>query len=74
MLTYLDAPGRSAFAATVRDLPGYWISNEIPSAVQFDSLPPSPDPSRLLSVLAQDGRPVAYSSSHGQYLYWFGPC
>jgi hypothetical protein len=74
VLAYLDAPGRAAFAATVRDLPGYWISNEIPSAVRFDSLPPSPDPSRLLSVLAQDGRPVAYSSSHGQYLHWFGPC
>ncbi len=73
VLAYLDAAARSAFAATVRDLPGYWISNEIPSAVQFEegSLPPSPDPARLLTVIAQDGQPVAYASPHGQYLHWF---
>lgn len=76
VLAYLDAVGRSAFAATVRDLPGYWISNEVPSAsaVQFEdgSLPPSPDPAKLLTILAQDGQPVAYASPHGQYLHWFG--
>ena len=71
VLGYLDAAGRSAFTTTVRDLPGYWISNEIPSAVAFGSLPPSPDPTRLLSVLAQDGRPVAYAGLHGQDLHWF---
>jgi hypothetical protein len=71
VLGYLDAAGRSAFTAAVRDLPGYWISNEIPSAIAFESLPPSPDPSRLLSVLAQDGRPVAYTGTHGQDLHWF---
>jgi hypothetical protein len=53
---YLDAAGWPAFTTTVRELPGYWISNEIPSAVAFRSFPPSPDPTRLLSVLAQDGR------------------
>lgn len=73
VLAYLDAVGRSAFASTVRDLPGYWISNEIPSAVRFEggSLPPSPDPAKLWTVVAQDGRPVAYASPHGQYLHWF---
>jgi hypothetical protein len=73
VLWYLDVGGRSAFAATVRDLPGYWISNEIPSAIQFEdeSLPPSPDPAKLLTVIAQDGQPVAYASPHGQSLHWF---
>ncbi len=73
VLAYLDAVGRSAFASTVRDLPGYWISNEIPSAVRFEdgSLPPSPDPAKLWTVVAQDGQPVAYASPHGQYLHWF---
>jgi hypothetical protein len=73
-LAYLDAPGRAAFVSTVRSLPGHWISNEIPSAVSFagGSVPPSPDPSRLLTVLARDGQPVAYAATHGQYLHWFG--
>jgi hypothetical protein len=73
VLVYLDGRGRSAFTSTAPNLPGYWISNEIPSAVSFAGgpLPPSPDPSRLLSVLAQDGQPVAYAAPHGQYLHWF---
>ncbi len=73
VLFYVDAGGRSAFTTTVRDLPGYWISNEGPSVVPFTGgpLPPSPDPGRALSVLAQDGLPVAYASPHGQYLHWF---
>lgn len=74
VLGYLDAPGRSAFMTTVQGLPGHWIANEIPSAVPFrdGSLPPAPDPSRLVTVLAQDGQPVAYGSLHGQSLHWFG--
>jgi hypothetical protein len=74
VLAYLDKPGRSAFAATARNLHGYWISNEIPSVVPLTggALPPAPVPSRLLTVLAQDGRPVAYGTPHGQYLHWFG--
>ena len=71
VLGYLDAAGRSAFTAKVRDLPGHWISNEIPAAVAFGSLPPLPDPTRLMSVLAQDGRPVAYAGTNGQDLHWF---
>jgi hypothetical protein len=71
VLGYLDAAGRSAFTAKVRDLPGHWISNEIPAAVAFGSLPPLPDPTRLMSVLAQDGRPVAYAGTNGQDLPWF---
>lgn len=74
VMFYLDAAGRSAFTATVRELPGYWLSTEEPWVIGFPdgSLPPSPDPSRNLAVLSQDGRPVAYASSHGQYLHWFG--
>jgi hypothetical protein len=73
VLAYLDDSGRSAFTSAAGDLPGHWISNEIPSVVSFpgESLPPSPDPSRLLCVLAQDGQPVAYAAPHGQYLHWF---
>jgi hypothetical protein len=66
-------PGRAAFTATVRDLPGYWLSSEEPSVVRFEegALPPSPDPARTLAVLAQDGQPFAYASPPGQYLHWF---
>jgi hypothetical protein len=32
---------------------------------------PSPGTARLLAVLAQDGRPVAYAGTHGQDLHWF---
>jgi hypothetical protein len=73
-LTYLEAPGRAAFIATVRDLPGAWISFEDPGVVPFaaGSLPPSPDSSTSLDILALDGRPVAYGAPHGQSLHWFG--
>ena len=74
VLCYLDAAGRSAFTRTVRDLPGYWISSEEPSVISFGegTLPPSPDPSRTLAVLSQDGQPFAYATPHGDYLHWFG--
>jgi hypothetical protein len=70
---YLDAPGRAAFHATVLDLPGHWLSCEGPSVFRFPdgSAPASPDPGRALSVVSADGRPVAYATPHGQYLYWF---
>ena len=72
-LVYLESADQVRFADTVRRLRGTWISNEVPGVVALaDELPPPPDPSRLWSVLARDGRPVAYSAPHGQSLYWFG--
>jgi hypothetical protein len=71
-LAYLQPADQARFAGSVRRLRGNWISNEAPGVVAFaDELPPPPDPSRLWSVLARDGRPVAYVSPHGQSLYWF---
>jgi len=72
VMCYLDEAGRSAFTCTVGELPGHWISNEDPSVIPVGPLPASPAPDRTLNVLSQDGRPVAYASSHGQYLHWFG--
>lgn len=72
VLAYLDAGQRGTFISTVQDLPGYWISNEGSSVVPRADLPPSPDPAKALFVIAQDGEPVAYASSHGQSLYGIG--
>ena len=72
VLAYLNPPARATFTATVRELPGHWISNEAPAVLGFGegTLPPPPDPARALFVLAQNGQPVAYTGPHGQYLHW----
>ena len=73
VLAYLDPAARSTFVATVQHLPGYWIANEAPTViVPTANLPPSPDLTKALFVLALDGEPVAYAGAHGQSLHWFG--
>ncbi|MEU8923984.1 DUF2332 domain-containing protein [Kitasatospora sp. NPDC048545] len=73
VLAYLPPEAREEFAATVRELPGHWISNEAVSVLPAVArrLPrPAPAGSGLFA-LARDGRPVAFTGPHGQSLDWF---
>ncbi|MGC4766361.1 DUF2332 domain-containing protein [Micromonospora sp. DT46] len=71
VLYQVPAPRRAAFADAVRGLPGHWISNESPDVLPHDALPEPPDEA-LYNVLALDGRPLAWTSPHGQAMTWFG--
>ncbi len=70
MLYQVPAARRTAFVELVRTLPGHWISVEAPHVLAFGELPPPPDAS-LHNVLALDGRPLAWTRSHGQEMRWF---
>jgi hypothetical protein len=61
---------RAVFVASVRRLPGHWVSLEAPDVVDVGALPAPPDGSAL-NVLALDGRPLAWVRGHGQALYGF---
>ncbi|MEU7905443.1 DUF2332 domain-containing protein [Actinoplanes sp. NPDC049118] len=71
VLYQVPAPRRAAFAEAVGALPGHWIANESPEVVAHRALPDPPD-AALYNVLALDGRPLAWTRSHGQSLAWFG--
>jgi hypothetical protein len=71
VLYQVPPPSVAAFTETVRSLPVHWVSNESPDVLPHPDLPPPPDGS-LHNVLALDGRPVAYTRSHGQAMTWFG--
>ncbi|MGC5329383.1 DUF2332 domain-containing protein [Micromonospora sp. DT62] len=71
VLYQVPAPRRAVFADAVRRLPGHWISNESPDVLPHDALPEPPDEA-LYNVLALDGRPLAWTSPHGQAMTWFG--
>ncbi|MEV0273563.1 DUF2332 domain-containing protein [Hamadaea sp. NPDC050747] len=61
---YQVPPSRwPSFRATVRDLPGHWLANDIP-----DLIPDAPHPpdGNTYNLLALDGVPVAWTRSHGQ--------
>ncbi|GAA3341684.1 DUF2332 domain-containing protein [Amorphoplanes nipponensis] len=62
---------REAFVARVTALPGHWVANESPEVLSHDTLPAPPDSARY-NVLALDGRPLAWTRSHGQAMTWFG--
>lgn len=70
VLYQVSGPRRDTFAATVRQLPGHWIANEAPDVLHYDDLPEPPDNARY-NVLALDGRPLAWTRSHGQEIHWF---
>src|SRR3984957_144081 len=71
MLLQVAAPRREAFIAAVRTLPGHWIAIEAPDVLTYPTLPAPPD-GALWNVLALDGTPLAWTSSHGQAISWFG--
>ena len=70
VLYHVSAPRREAFVARVRELPGHWISNEASDVVPHGALPEPPSDA-LHNVLALDGRPLAFTRSHGQAMAWF---
>ena len=67
----MPAPRREAFIAAVRTLPGHWIAIEAPDVLAYQTLPAPPDRA-FWNVLALDGTPLAWTSSHGQAISWFG--
>ena len=71
VLYQVPEPGRAAFVATVRDLPGHWVANEAPHVLPYPGLPAPPDEAAY-NVLALDGHPLAWTRGHGQALHWFG--
>jgi Uncharacterized protein conserved in bacteria (DUF2332) len=62
---------RRAFVHLVRGLPGHWIAVEAPDVLPHGTLP-GPAPQALHNVLSLDGRPLAWTRSHGQAMQWFG--
>lgn len=73
VLAYLPSEARSAFAETMRSIPGHWITNEGPRIVPAVEarLPRSAPPGRAVFALALDEQPVAFAGPHGQSLDWF---
>lgn len=70
VLYQVPEPRRNAFVEVVGGLPGHWISNESRETLPLGVLPPSPG-GFLYNVLALDGKPLAWTRSHGQEMIWF---
>ena len=71
---YLSHTDRERFVATVRDLPGHWISNEGPRAVPgvAETAGASLPPGSASFLLGLDGRAVGWAEQHGRALWWLG--
>ena len=73
VLAYLSDDERARFAATVRDLPGHWVSNEgprvLPDLVRAD-VPAGSAVGPAPFVLALDGEQVAWAEGHGRAVHW----
>ena len=70
VLYHVPRARREAFARVVGALPGHWVANEAADVIGYDALP-EPPPGPLCNVLALDGRPLAWTRSHGQAMTWF---
>ena len=71
VLYQVPPPRRAAFAELVTALPGHWVANEAAEVLAAARLPAPPDDA-LYNVLSLDGKPLAWTRSHGQALTWFG--
>lgn len=73
VLAYPTPEERARFAATMRELPCRWITNEgigvLPSVAERLEQA-APDGDRAVFVLALDERPVAFTGPHGQSVEW----
>jgi hypothetical protein len=73
VLAYLSDEERARFAATARDLPGHWVSNEgprvLPDLVRAD-VPAGSAVGPAPFVLALDGEQVAWAEGHGRAVHW----
>ena len=67
VLFYVPPGLRERFADTVRGLGATWLSNEAPDVLPGTAAHPRDD---LMCVLARDGRPIAFTDSHGTWLEW----
>jgi hypothetical protein len=78
VLAYLhdDQPGRDAFADAVKATGAVWLANEsrrlIPGVDPAD-LPAAPNGHEDAFLLAQDGRPLAWTDPHARWLEWLDP-
>jgi hypothetical protein len=70
VLYQVPPPRRAAFIDLVRSLPGHWLANEAADVLGHDGLP-APPTETLYNVLTLDGRPLAWTRSHGQAMHWF---
>lgn len=83
VLAYLTDEQRAAFGREIADLavarPTVWLSNEGPGVVVDIPVPDGPVPPPPATpwwaggapfVLAHDGRPLATTGSHGDWLHW----
>lgn len=71
VLYQVPAPQQATFVELVRDLPGHWLSNDSADLLPAGTAPPPPD-GAAYNLLALDGRPLAWTRSHGQAMTWFG--
>jgi uncharacterized protein DUF2332 len=70
VLYQVPAPRRERFVELVRGLPGHWVSNDTAEVLPDERLPDPPGPAAH-NLLALDGRPLAWTRSHGQAIAWF---
>jgi hypothetical protein len=71
VLGYLTPGDCGRFVDQVADLPGRWISQEIPATLPWMALPEPPPQGRFAVVVALDGTALGYSHPHGSWLHWF---
>jgi hypothetical protein len=76
VLAYLDHTARAAFVARVQDPAVEWISNEADGVLPFAPSDRAPAPAAQTvqtarTVLAHNGRPLAYADPHGEAVSWF---
>lgn len=63
---------RRRFAEVVRQLPGQWLANDGVDTIDLDAPLPEPPDGAVYNLLALDGKPLAWTRSHGQAMTWFG--
>jgi hypothetical protein len=68
MLYQVPAERRARFVDVVRELPAHWVSTD--GGQRYEGAPPPPEGSAT-SVLALDGRPLAWTRGHGEGMVWF---
>jgi hypothetical protein len=64
---------RERFVTMVRDLGAVWLSNEPPRVFPAIAAQAPPAPMAGLFLLAQDGKPLAWTGPHGQSIHWIAP-
>lgn len=71
VLNYLQSrEDINKFVSTVTKLPATWISNESPLVFPEFAAQLSEPPPKDQFLLAIDGKPVAFTGPHGQFIHW----